>query len=102
MFIDIYDNRGYWNLKDSEFIEETLYPIWHYSDVEVIILVYNNRHINPILPLKRYYEGFFPKNRIYHLNHDMETINRRLPIAFKNEYYCCIRRHINKLDWIGK
>jgi hypothetical protein len=86
-------NTRDWMLIDSNFSKST-----QYGDAAAAIMdVYPSEEVLP--NLKAYYSSFYPHQRRKMLERDAWDI---YPEFNFKKYYPCLRRHIDKLKFIGK
>jgi len=96
LYYDQYSDTSF--VVDDNFTQST-----PYFGPRGIIQVYSDRNL-PIIPnLKIYYQQFHPKFRMRELELSTYTYAFAYPyIQFKEKYYPCLKRHIEKLSYIGK
>lgn len=90
------EGNGTYTVLDTDFAPTSTSA----SGPTAIIRVYRFHKRNPIHALQLYYERFAKIHRLTVLNKD----NRewRFHSYVPNTYYKCIKRHLAKLDYIGK
>ncbi len=99
MFVGIYYSRkNEYIVEDTDFKETTTN-----NGIYAVLDVYGKKNL-PIAPnLKLFYQQYLPKYRQNILTSDLAGVMRFMPETdFQRLYYPCVKRHLDKLNWIGK
>ena len=96
--IRVNERYNYYEVEDDDFVHRTFH-----SNGMAIIEAYKTRNL-PVLPNLQLYYGKLPKQmRLKELNLDADTYAVGVPnFQFGEKYYPCIKRHLEKLAYIGK